>query len=311
MMTNVPKRLRRKCRETARHWRLYLFLLLPLAYLIIFKYIPMTGIQIAFKDYNGRNGIWGSEWVGLKHFKRFFNSFYFERVIKNNILISVYGILVSFPVAVIFALCLNSLRSKRYQSFVQNVTYIPHFISSVVMVGIIMQVFDVHKGLFAQIWTAVAGIDVPNLMQSTGAFSHLYVWSGIWQNLGWDSIIYVAALTNVNPELHEAAQLDGASRFKRLVHVDLPAIIPTIAITLILACSKIMDIGFDKIYLMQNDMNLSASEVLSTYVYKVGLGAGGSFSYGAAIGLFNSVINLILIVLVNKISEKVSGSSLW
>lgn len=311
MASNTRNRLATLRREMLKNWRLYVFLLLPLIYLIVFKYVPMTGIQIAFRDYNGRMGIWGSRWVGLKHFDKFFNSFYFERVIWNNIAISLYGLVAGFPVAIVFALCLNSIRSKRYQSIIQNITYMPHFISSVVMVGILLQVFDTHRGIFAQIWTNVMSTDVPNLMQSTTAFPHMYVWSGVWQHLGWDSIIYMAALSSVNPELHEAAELDGASRFQRVLHIDFPAIVPTITITLILACGKIMDIGFDKIYLMQNNLNLSASEVLSTYVYKVGLASGGNFSYGAAIGLFNSVINLLLIVLVNKISDKVSGSSLW
>ncbi|MDO5325389.1 MAG: ABC transporter permease subunit [Clostridia bacterium] len=295
-----------------RYWQLYLLLLLPLVYLILFKYVPMLGIQIAFKKFKARDGIWGSQWVGLKNFDKFFNSYMFERVIGNTLRLSIYSLLAGFPLPIIFALMLNAMRSKHYRSFIENVAYMPHFISTVVMVGILMQVFDSRIGVFARLYTLFTGSkDVPSLFSSAAAFPHLYVWSGIWQGLGWDTVIYTAALAAVDLELHEAALIDGATRFQRLLHVDLPGIIPTITITLILRCGHIMGIGFDKVYLMQNNMNLKASEVIATYVYKQGLTGSSDYSYSTAISLFNSVINLALITLVNFVSRKVSDTSLW
>ena len=288
-------------------------LLIPIIYLIVFKYIPMVGVQIAFRYYTPRNGMWGSEWAGFAQFQKFFESYQFERVLGNTVYLSLYSIIAGFPLPIIFALLLNSLRSKKFCSFVQNITYMPHFISTVVMVGMLMQVFNPRIGIFAQLYKMFASTGaVPDLMASPSAFPHLYIWSGIWQGTGWSTVIYMAALSSVDPEQHEAATIDGASRFQRLLHIDFPAIIPTISITLILRCGSIMNIGFDKVFLMQNDLNLRASEVISTYVYKVGLSAaGGDFSYATAIGLFNSIVNLIIVVLVNKISNKVSDSGLW
>ena len=295
-----------------RHWQMYLFALLPLAYLIIFKYVPMFGIQIAFKRYSVRLGIWGSQWVGFAQFEKFFSSYQFERVIGNTITLSLYSLFAGFPLPIILALMLNALRSHRYKSFVQNVTYMPHFISTVVMVGILNQFFNTRYGGFANIWHLFTNAPVPDLLSSPNAFINMYVWSGVWQGMGWGSIIYVAALSSVDDTLHEAAMIDGASRFKRILCIDFPAIIPTITITLILRCGSIMGIGFDKVYLMQNNLNLRASEVISTYVYKVGLASSTSdFSYSTAIGLFNSVVNLIIMMIVNAISRKVSETSLW
>lgn len=294
-----------------RNWRMYVFLVLPLLYLFIFKYIPMVGVQIAFRRYTPANGIWSSQWVGLDNLLKFFNSYQFSRVAGNTIKLSFYRLVAGFPLPIILALGMNSLRSKTYRSFIQNVTYMPHFISTVVMVGIIQQVFNTRIGIFSTVCKAITGLQLPDLMAKPNAFPHLYVWSGIWQNTGWNTIIYMAALSGVDPCLHEAAVIDGASRFQRLCSVDFPSIMHTIAITLILRCGSLMNIGFDKVYLMQNNLNLRASEVISTYVYKVGLAAGGDFSYGAAIGLFNSVINLSLIVIVNSVSNKVSKFGLW
>lgn len=295
-----------------RHWQLYIFLLLPIIYLIVFKYVPMAGLQIAFKRFSARKGIWGSPWVGFSHFEKFFTSYQFERVIGNTLTLSFYSLLAGFPLPIVLALCMNATRSARYRSLVQNVTYIPHFISTVVIVGMINQIFNIRIGAFAQIWQVFSSSSVPDLLASADAFPHMYVLSGIWQNTGWNTVIYTAALAGVDPELHEAAEIDGASRFARLIHVDLPAIIPTITITLILRCGQLMGIGFDKVYLMQNDLNLRASEVISTYVYKVGLSAdGGNFSYATAIGFFNSVINLIMLSVVNAISKRVGETSLW
>ena len=296
-----------------RYWQRYLLLLLPLVYLALFKYVPMYGVQIAFKKFSFRYGIWDSPWCGLYQFEKFINSYMFSRVVGNTITLSLYSMIAGFPLPILFALALNAMRSKRYRSFVENVTYIPHFISTVVMVGIMVQIFDTRIGIFAQVYRAIygEGAKVPVLFNSAAAFPHLYVWSGIWQGLGWDTVIYTAALTVVDPELHEAAMIDGATRFQRLLHVDLPAIVPTITITLILRCGKIMGIGFDKVYLMQNTMNQRASEVIATYVYKQGLTSNLDYSYSTAIDLFNSAINLVMICLVNFISGKVSETSLW
>lgn len=301
-------------RRAQRYWQVYLFLLLPILYLILFCYWPMTGLQIAFKKFSLADGIWGSPFVGLRQFDRFFRSYEFSRVLKNTLVISGYGILASFPIPIVFALMLNSIKQGKFSKCVQTITYIPHFISTVVLVGMILQIFNSRVGLYGVIYNAVTGSIPSDLLANPSAFPHLYVLSGIWQNFGWDSIIYIAALTGISQELHEAAELDGASRFKRLLHIDLPGILPTITIMLILNTGRIMSVGFEKVYLMQNNLNLSASEVISTYVYKIGMGVGSAvpdYSYSTAIGLFNSVINLILICTVNAISRKLSETSLW
>lgn len=296
-----------------KHWQLYVFLFLPIIYLIVFKYVPMAGIQIAFRQYSPRLGFFGSNWVGLAQFEKFINSYQFSRVLVNTLTLSIYLLFAGFPLPILLALGLNTIRSKRYQSIIQNVTYMPYFISTVVIVGILFQIFNTRIGMFSQLYTAFTGsTDVPNLLSSASAFPHMYVWSDIWQGIGWSSIIYVAALSGVDPELHEAAVIDGATRFRRVVHIDFPAIAPTITIMLILRFGQLMGIGFDKVYLMQNDLNLRSSEVISTYVYKVGLAAGsGDFSYATAIGFFNSLINMIMLATMNLISRKVSETSLW
>lgn len=295
------------------YWQLYLFLLLPLLYLLVFKYTPMLGLQIAFKKYSILGGIWGSKWVGLNNFQRFFTSYQFRRVLPNTLLLSFYQLLASFPLPIVLALCFNAMRGKRYKKFAQTLTYIPHFISTVVLVGMLFQLFNARIGLYGTLYYWLNGAyPTKDLLASPTAFRHMYVWSGVWQNMGWGTIIYVASLASVDMELHEAAEIDGATRFKRLLHIDLPAIVPTISIMLILNAGNMMNIGFEKVYLMQNDLNRSASEVISTYVYNVGLAAGGGdFSYATAIGFFNSVVNCLLIVTVNAISRRVSESSLW
>lgn len=296
-----------------KHWQLYLFLLLPVAYLLIFHYYPMLGIQIAFKKYSPALKIWGSPWVGTKYFEKFFRSTQFNRVVGNTLKLSLYSLVAGFPLPIIFALMMNVMRSQRYKKAVQTITYMPHFISTVVLVGMLMQMFNPLTGLYGKVYSALHNGEVArDLLGSSTAFPHLYVWSGIWQSFGWDSIIYVAALAGVSPELHEAAQIDGASRFQRVIHVDFPAILPTAIIMLILRTGSVMSIGFEKIFLMQNSLNLKASEVISTYVYKVSLSAAiPDFSYSTAIGLFNSVINLVIISLVNALSARLSDTSLW
>lgn len=299
-----------------RYWQLHLFMLLGVIYILIFAYYPMAGVQIAFKNYTPAGGIWGSEWVGLKHFSKYFNSMYFGRTVGNTLKISLYSILVGFPLPVLFALLLNIMRNQKLKKFIQTVTYIPHFISTVVLVGMMMQLFSPVSGLYGSIYRLLGNAEVypPDIIGKSESFIHMYVWSGVWQDLGWGSIIYLAALSGVAPELHEAAMIDGASRWKRVWTVDLPAILPTVAIMLIMRSGSIMSVGFEKTYLMQNTLNLSASEVISTYVYKQGLGKGvKGFSFGAAVGLFNSAVNFMTLVLVNYITKKLSNnsSSLW
>lgn len=302
---SLGKRLR-------RDYQLFLFLILPVLYLLIFKYWPMFGAQIAFRKFNPAQGIWKSEWIGLANFKKFFNSYQFTRVLVNTIRISFYSLLAGFPIPILFALALNSLRSEWQQKAIQNITYAPHFISTVVLVGMLIQIFNPRVGIFSKIYMSLTGLDAPDYLASARAFPHIYVWSGIWQSTGWGSIIYMGALSNVDMEQHEAAIIDGASRFQRVLHIDIPAILPTITIMLILRCGGIMSVGFEKVFLLQNNLNLRSSEVISTYVYKVGLAAGsGDFSYATAIGLFNSIVNMLLLATVNRISKSVNETSLW
>lgn len=291
--------------------QLYLFLLLPLLYLIIFKYIPMFGLQIAFKDYSMSKGMMDSPWVGLKYFNKFFSDYNFKRVLVNTLRLSLYSLIVNFFIPVALALFLNCLRHNGVKKVVQTVTYIPHFVSTVVLVGMVNQMFNPIIGLYGNAVQTLAGHRAVDILGMPSAFPHLYVWTGVWQNMGWNSIIYIAALAGCDQELHEAAQIDGASRFQRVLYVDIPAILPTAIIMLILDCGRIMNIGFEKVYLMQNSLNLSYSEVISTYTYKMAFGGNSNFSYSTAVGMFNSVVNFILITLVNKISKKFSDTSLW
>ena len=301
-----------KRKKRIKHWQLYLFLVIPIVLVFIFNYIPMAGIQLAFKKYNMNLGIMGSPWIGFDNFKKFFRNYQFWRLLKNTLTLSLYGMLAGFPIPIMLALLLNSMNNLKYKKFIQTVTYKPHFISTVVMVGLIIQVFNPRIGLYGIIYSAVTGNNAPDILGSASAFPHIYVLSGVWQSMGWNSIIYMAALAGVDAELHEAAQMDGASKFQRILHIDLPSILPTAIMLLILNAGSIMNIGFEKAFLMQNNLNLRSSEVISTYVYKMGLeSATGDYGYATAIGLFNSVINLILIVSVNAVSKKVTEQSLW
>lgn len=296
-----------------RDWQLYVFMLIPLIWVIIFCYAPMFGAQIAFRKYQPRLGIWDSPWVGFYQFKKFFNSYQFSRVMMNTVVISLYTILCSFPLPIIFALVLNSTRSHKFRTVTQTIVTMPHFISVVVLVGILLQIFNSRTGVYGTLMESIIGAYPEDLFSKPANFRHMYVWSGVWQQFGWNSIVYIAALAAVSPELHEAAQIDGASRFQRMLHVDLPAILPTITIMLILRMGSVMTIGFEKVYLMQNSLNLTASEIISTYVYKVGLSSAGTtdLSYSTAIGLFNSAINLVLISVTNFIARKLGGNGLW
>lgn len=292
-------------------WQLYLFMLIPVAFMLVFSYYPMLGIQLAFKDFDYNLGMWGSKWIGLDHFAKFLDSYMFGRVLKNTLVVSLYGLVAGFPIPIIFALLLNSMQNQKYKKVVQTVTYLPHFISTVVMVGIIMQILNPQMGIFGTAWRAITGSMAPDIMANPDAFPHLYVWSGIWQSVGWSSIVYVAALSGVDSSLYEAAAIDGAGRFKQVIHIDLPAILPTAILLLIMNAGSIMNVGFEKVFLFQNDLNLRTSEIISTYVYKIGLTGQNDLGYATAIGLFNSVVNFILIVIVNTISSRVSQQSLW
>ena len=291
-----------------RNWVCYLFILPMLIYVIIFNYIPMYGIQLAFKDYRVADGIWGSAWVGLKHFKTFFESYQFKDLLWNTLSLSLYSLIAGFPMPIIFALLLNYITNVKLKKVVQMVTYAPHFISTVVYCGMIL-IFLSSDGVINQLLKLI-GIDSVAFLTNPSNFRHIYVWSGVLQNIGWGSIMYISVLTSVDPTLHEAATVDGATRFQRLLHIDLPAIVPTMVIMLIMRAGEIMDLGFEKAFLLQNNINLDYSEIIATYVYRIGI-QGGQFSYSSAIGLFNNVMHMVLLVVVNKIAKKVSDVSLW
>ena len=289
---NAKKSLgKRISTEVKRHWQLYVMLILPVTYLIIFAYLPMGGAVIAFKDYSIRGGIWGSDWVGLKHFKNFFTTPDFKVLMRNTLALSLYSLVISFPMPILLALAINEMRGRHYKKVVQMVTYLPYFISTVVLVGIMQNIFSIRTGLVNNIITALGGTAV-DFMGKPELFRSLYVWSGVWQGMGYSAII------------------DGAGRFARVWNVDIPAIMPTIVIQLILAVGSIMSLGFEKVYLMQNPVNMQFSEIISTFVYKRGL-INFQYSYATAVGLFNSVCNLVLIVLANMFSKKVNETSLW
>jgi len=296
-------------RSITKNWGLYLLLLPAVVLLILFTYIPMYGVTIAFKDFNTMLGISGSPWVGFKHFERFFNSFLFGTTIKNTVILSLYSIVVAFPLPIIMALCINQMRLKRFRKVFQVVTYMPHFISTVVLVGLLLLVLSPSVGVVGMLARAF-GVEPINLMAIPEAFRHLFVWSDVWQNTGWDSIIYLAALSAIDPALYEAADIDGASKFQKLRYIDIPMILPTMIVLLILRSGNIMNVGFEKIFLMQNSLNIMQSEVISTYVYKIGL-LNMQYSLSAAVNLFNNVINFALLITVNYISKRVSDNSLW
>lgn len=299
-------------KRIVRARQLYLLLALPLIYLLVFKYYPMLGLQIAFKNFTNKGGIWGSEWVGLKWFRKFFADRQFAQLLINTLRISIYSLTAGFFVPILLALSLNVMKNGVFKKTIQTLVYIPHFISVVVLIGILNQLMNPVTGLYGALSQLFTGTRPADIMGIPSAFPHLYVWSGIWQNAGWDSIIYLAALAGCDQQLHEAAQIDGASRFQRVRYIDIPTILPTATILLIMNAGKVMNVGFEKVFLLQNSLNLSYSEVLSTYVYSKSFGVSiPQFSYSTAAGMFNSVVNLILIVLVNKITGKLSETSLW
>ncbi|WP_332631836.1 ABC transporter permease [Halalkalibacter flavus] len=295
-------------KQIKQNWELYLFLFPTLLYFIIFHYIPMYGVQIAFRDYSPGLGITGSPWVGFDHFIRFFDSYQFWNLIYNTFSLSVLQLLLTFPLPIIVALMLNQLVFKRYKKFVQTVIYAPHFISVVVLVGMVY-VFFSNNGIVNNI-LLLFGMDPIRFLAEASWFKPLYVGSSVWQETGWAAIIYLAALAAVSPELHEAAVMDGANKFQRIIHVDIPAILPIAMILLVLSVGNIMNIGFEKAYLLQTPLNQSSAEIIPTYVYKVGL-QQAQYSFAAAVGLFNAIINLVLLWYVNRVVKRLSGNGLW
>ena len=291
-----------------RHWQLYFVIALPLVYLVMFKYMPLLGSQIAFRKYSFNGGIWGSPWVGMDNFKRFFSSPDFTKLLWNTIALSLYNIVVTAIPPIVMAVALNYARWNWFGKTVQMVTYMPYFISTVLIVGILQQMLSL-TGPLNNFIASVGGAKI-HFMGEPGLFRTLYVFSGVWQSTGYSAVIYLAALAAVDQELHEAAVMDGASIWRRIWHIDLPSIIPTAIIQLIMACGRILTMGYEKTLLMQNDMNLSTSDIISTYVYRVGLN-GMQYSYSTAIGLFNTVVNVIMLLLANAVCKKVSGTGIW
>lgn len=287
---------------------IYIMALPILAYYIIFHYIPMYGVIIAFKDFSPAGGIMGSKWVGLKHFKDFFTSYYSGNIIRNTLLISLYDIIWGFPAPIILALLLNELSNQKFKRTVQTISYMPHFISLVVICGMIKD-FTATEGVINDLIVLLGG-ERSNMLGRPELFRTIFISSGIWQGIGWGSIIYLAALSGIDPALYEAATIDGAGRWKQTIHVTLPGIAPTIVILLILRVGSIMSVGFEKIILLYNPMTYETADVISSYVYRKGL-LDFNYSYSTAVGLFNSIINFLLLIITNSISRRVSETSLW
>ena len=292
-----------------RDWQLLVLCARPVLYFIVFHYIPMYGVQIAFKDFKATDGIWRSAWVGFKHFKRFFASSQFVSLIKNTLGLSLLQILLGFPVPIILAIMLNQVKNQRFRKFAQSILYCPHFISIVVLAGMLYIFLSPRNGIVNTIIKMLGGEAIFFLGEAK-YFKLTFVISGIWQNAGWSAIIYIAALAGISPDLYEAAQVDGANKWQRIRHIDIPGIMPTIIMMLIMEIGKVMSLGFQKAYLLQNAQNLSASEIISTYIYKVGM-LDAQYSYSAAVNLFNNVINIILLVTFNKLAKKLTDNSLW
>ena len=305
----VGFRARRGARKLLQRYQLILMLMPAVVIAILFNYVPMYGVQIAFKDYAIAKGIAASPWVGFKHFMRFFNSYNSITIIKNTVLLSLYSILWSFPIPVLLALMLNQVSKQSFKRTIQTITYLPYFISTVVMVGMIFLFLSQQRGLYGALANVLNLQDAPDLLSDTKWFRTVYIATGIWQTTGFASVIYLAALSGVDPALYEAAVMDGAGKFQRVLNIDLPCLLPTITIMFILSMGNLMNVGFEKTFLMQNVVNQPVSEILATYVYKVGL-INAQYSFSAAVNLFNTAVNILLLVLTNYLSKKMSGNSL-
>lgn len=292
-----------------RSWELYLFILPAFLYFFIFHYVPLYGILIAFKDYVPTLGVWGSQWVGFQQFLDFFHSYYFWNLLGNTIEISIYSFIIGFPLPIILALAFNEVKDGFFKRGIQTITYAPHFISLVVMVGMIIAFLAPQTGLINHIlgWFGIGPI---SFMQDPGWFKTVFVFSGVWQSTGWGAIIYLAALSGVDPQLHEAATIDGASRYQRIWHINIPTLVPTMVILFILDMGELLSVGYQKIILMQNPLNMSASQVIATFVYHTGI-LDAQYSYSTAVGLFDAAINATLLVMVNQIARKRAQTSLW
>lgn len=282
------------------NWQLYAMLAVPVLLTVIYKYGPMYGIQIAFRDYVASKGFWGSEWVGLRWFQRFFSSPNCGRMIKNTVLLSLYGLLWSFPIPIILALLINQLRFQRFKKVVQTILYAPHFISIMVVCGMIRIFLSPSGGLI----NLIAGTSIDFLTEAS-AFRTIYIASGIWQDAGWGIIVYMATLAGIDTSLYEAAKIDGASMFQRIWAIDIPELTPTIVLMLIMSAGGLMNVGFEKVWLLQTDLNKATSDVIAVYVYQQGI-ESARYSYSTAIGLFNTIVNIILLVIVNTIAKKIS-----
>jgi putative aldouronate transport system permease protein len=292
-----------------KHWQLYLLTIPPILYFIVFKYVPMVNAVIAFKDYNVVKGIWGSPWVGTKYFDEFFQNPAFGTLLRNTLVLSLYSLAISYPIPILLALLLNEVGSAFFKRAVQLVTYAPYFISVVVLVAILNLVLAPRVGIANQI-LGLANVSSFDFLGNADIFPSIYVWSGVWQGAGYAAVIYLAALASVDPTLYEAAKVDGASRLQKIIHIDLPSLMPTAIVILILSVGSLMAVGFEKVFLLQNPLNLSTSEVIQTYVYKVGL-LNANFSFATAVGLFNSVANLILLLVVNTVARRTANTSLF
>ena len=299
----------KKIRSLRKNYDLYLMLIPVIAFYVVFKYIPMYGIQIAFREYNPGLGFSASPFVGWDNFERFFSSYRFSRMIYNSIAINLLQVLFQFPIPILFAILVNELRKGVFKGFVLNLTYIPHFLSTVVVIALVENICNPEYGIINEIIKNLGGESI-RFMESAKWFKPVYIISGIWQNSGWDALIYIGAISGIDQALYEAAKVDGASKFKQITRITLPCLLPTITIMLILKLGGIMNLGVDKVLLMQNDLNISSSDVISVYVYQTGI-REGDFSYASAIDLFNNVVNFIMLVVANKISKCMSGSGLW
>ena len=303
----APTAIRKKRNVLQKYWELYLLLLFPVAILAVFNYAPMYGIQLAFRENNIAKGITGGDWVGLHYFQMFFKTYNWASIIWNTFYISLVGLLISFPFPIILAILMNEIQARRFKKVVQTITYAPHFISTVVIVGMLMMFMDPRAGVINKL-LEIFGFKAVNFMSQKSAFVWIYTFSGVWQSAGFSSIIYLSALTGVDPQLQEAAAIDGADRLRRIWHINLPAILPTISILLILSLSGLMSVGFEKIFLMQNPTNLSVSEVISTLVYKQGM-EQANYSYATAVGLMNTVVNFLLLLFFNTIARLTKQAS--
>ena len=305
----MQKKSKKNIRSIVRCWQLYVMLLPAIVYIALFAYKPMYGILIAFKDFSIRKGVMGSEWVGFAHFERLFSSYWFPIILKNTLVLSLLGLIIGFPLPIILALLLNELKSTRMRLVVQTTSYAPHFISTVVMCGMVSMFLSPRNGVINMLIRAL-GFEEVYFLQEPTFFKWIYEISGDWQGIGWGSIIFFAALSGVDKSLLEAAEIDGATRLQRIRYINLPTIMPTVVVMFILRCGQILSVGYEKVYLLQNEVNLIGSEIISTYVYKVGL-EQADFSFSTATGLFNSVVNTTLLILVNHISKKVSDTGLF